>query len=542
MSLKVETSSYTFQTKLKSLEEAVKNRKLINDKLEVVEKGFRWRVLCLLSPFFTLFGWDVYSHVRINNVSKAIFNYCEKNKKWLSESTVTNLDTNVVSKLNGKSKKYKTALETLSSNVSNLLSHRFKSSTWPKNLTDINLTDKQKQDLESILSEATTLLSSNEHTYTLTKEKTPGMGSVRKLLIKKDETVIKEYTLPIAIDIIKKNRLSHIVLIAKKILAQGGERGNIRLCYDLTEGSYLVRKRSISEIEQLLIKTFQQDPKRGVVSFFGERKPIGDAKKQQVLEYFYPDTLGDLIGKTTLDADTKKSLIHDLLSGLNAIHELTINKLSYDNITVPSLKAFHHDLKPDNVVTRFNPITNRLEAAITDFGFACNPVIIAGSIGFKPPETLAFEYKYQPSSKNDCLTATSQEVIDYNLSYGQMQDIWSMGLVLATLLIGSTSKKTAYKGDSPIPCIENRLLTGEKATSGWTMLHPDAEIIHLTQAELDNDLLTLKKDSLKSAKGNEAIQLQRLWDEIVFKMLRVSPEERLSAKEALQTFNTIIST
>jgi serine/threonine protein kinase len=551
MSLKVEASAAAFQTKLKSLEDAVKSHKLINTNLEIVEKkGFRWKLLCLLRPFCILFGYDVYTHVRINKVANAIFDYCEKNKKWVDKSTIASLNSNVISKLSSKSTKHESELKDLFSDLCELLSHNFKDCIWPTNINELNLTNEQKADLDSIFGEIVTLLSSNENTYSLTKEKVPGKNSVRKLFIKKGDEVVKEYTLPITIDFIKKDKLTHIVLIGKKILSKGGSRGNVRLCYDLTDGLPLVRKKSEDPvIEGFFVNNFTRlnhidllypglffttgYSKRGIVEFFGERKSLDDPNKSQLIEYRYQETLSSKIDKKDLDIATKKSFIQDLLCGLNTIHEIRM-RLSYKDSTTSVVNGFHHDLKPDNIVIRTNPTTNKLEASITDFGLACKETAIGGTPGFRSPETIAFLYNYRTDSNS--LSASEEQIIDFNRIYGQMQDIWPMGLVLIALLTEPTSET------SPIPCISTCLVNSTKATDAWKKKNIDAEVMDLKQTELDKDLITLRDNSLGSVQGNDAVQLRRLWDEIIFKMMRIKPEERLSAKAALQAFRGITAT
>lgn len=120
-------------------------------------------------------------------------------------------------------------------------------------------------------------------------------------------------------------------------------------------------------------------------------------------------------------------------------------------------------------------------------------------------------------------------------------DIWSMGLVLVTLLLGRASTRLpGNSGDPPITCIENCLLQGMKNKDWWVQYRPDIGVTLLRQDVLDKDLKTLRQASLKSLKGVKAIQMARIWDELIFKMLKVKPEERLSAKTTLQTFNAII--
>jgi len=71
MPFQVEKSRADFESKVEQLEETItRSGRLIDDQLNCVRKsGFRWILLCLLQPFYVLFGKDVFSHVRVNRVA-----------------------------------------------------------------------------------------------------------------------------------------------------------------------------------------------------------------------------------------------------------------------------------------------------------------------------------------------------------------------------------------------------------------------------------------------------------------------------------------
>ncbi len=110
--MKTEANLDNFIERINSFEKALsyQNHSIIDENLNIVHKyGFKWRVLCLLRPFYALFHRDVYSHVRADNVSKSIFTYCEHNKDLLENDPklISRIRTNIFTKLRDKTgKKY----------------------------------------------------------------------------------------------------------------------------------------------------------------------------------------------------------------------------------------------------------------------------------------------------------------------------------------------------------------------------------------------------------------------------------------------------
>lgn len=420
MFLKIERSASAFKNNLTSLEQAVLHHKIINNRLEVIEKTtLFWRFICLLSSVCSVFGYDVFSHIRINHVAKSLFSYCQINKQYLDQALINRINSNILNNLNNRtSNKYRSSLEKLSSNLDTLIPPKFsKKLHWPADLKEIGLNEKKKKALEKIFSQALPLISSCENTYFLTKEKSSGQDNVRNLTIKKNEVVLITHSLPITIAFIKKDHLSHIVLMGKKVLGKGGERGKVRLCYDLTEGTYLARKKITTATEKRLIKNLQQHPRRGIVALFGTRKSLEPLHKEQILEYRYDTSLTDFISQEA-PLDTRLSLTQDLLYGLDSLHEITMKYPFYRGLRIPLVKGFHHDLKPCNIVVRSHPVTKKLEAAITDFGFACNPSILGGTAGFTAPEEVGYEHLHRPLVRGGPIQTSSQKIIDHNAKYG----------------------------------------------------------------------------------------------------------------------------
>lgn len=76
-----------FESKLNEFKMAVNDpsHKYVIDKdLEVIDKsGWKWKVLCLMQPFYRLFGIDIYSHVRLDQVASSLSKLCNLNSGHL---------------------------------------------------------------------------------------------------------------------------------------------------------------------------------------------------------------------------------------------------------------------------------------------------------------------------------------------------------------------------------------------------------------------------------------------------------------------------
>lgn len=100
MILQKELNKEDFLNKLATLKNALINHQLINENLEIENKwGFRWIILCLLHPFFALFGKDAFSHVRVNKVAINLFQYFKANKAFLDETTIKKFNEKFISPL-----------------------------------------------------------------------------------------------------------------------------------------------------------------------------------------------------------------------------------------------------------------------------------------------------------------------------------------------------------------------------------------------------------------------------------------------------------
>jgi hypothetical protein len=95
--------------------QALKNKELVDEHFNVVNKfSFTWIMLALASPFYTLFGRDAFSHVRVDAVARKIFTYCDLNKQYITPALQQEL-TELIGKLDSKTtNKYNETLSNIS--------------------------------------------------------------------------------------------------------------------------------------------------------------------------------------------------------------------------------------------------------------------------------------------------------------------------------------------------------------------------------------------------------------------------------------------
>lgn len=101
---------------------ALNNHELVTDRFETVQKkGFKWVILSLFRtlarPFYALLGKDPYSYVRIENVARSIFNFCELNKQHMDSKQEKRINA-LLGALNLKTKhKYDKTITDIQSKV-----------------------------------------------------------------------------------------------------------------------------------------------------------------------------------------------------------------------------------------------------------------------------------------------------------------------------------------------------------------------------------------------------------------------------------------
>ena len=189
-----------------------------------------------------------------------------------------------------------------------------------------------------------------------------------------------------------------------------------------------------------------------------------------------------------------KHLLYQLLNGLAAIH---------------SKRIMHRDLKPQNIL-----LDSKLNLKITDFGLARTFTIPIRSythevvtLWYRAPEILLGSYEYSTPI-----------------------DIWSIGCIFVEM----ATKKALFPGDSEIDQIFRifRILgtPNEENWPGVTSLKDFKKSFPIWKNQNISDLF------------NSNLNMEEKGIDLLMKMLRFNPDERISAKNALEHpyFNEII--
>ena len=98
-----------FNRRLENIEHIANSKDLLlNQDLEATEKwGLRWIVQVIIDPFCSLFGCDVFSHIRINKVTEKFKEYLQANRSHYSiagslRERVTTISERIITRLKEK--------------------------------------------------------------------------------------------------------------------------------------------------------------------------------------------------------------------------------------------------------------------------------------------------------------------------------------------------------------------------------------------------------------------------------------------------------
>jgi hypothetical protein len=525
-----ETNKENFQSKLAVLENALSQRKLISDRLEVVTKGgFRWTMLCLLRPFFSLFGKDLFSHVRVNNVAKGILAYFKANQAFVDEATINQFKAAFLDPFKAKKSYFSLSGDHLVGFLS------LPPLKWPTNLAILGITQEQKIALEQALTEVLPKTYGENQPIICVKMKVEGV-SIRKLRLYDNyscDRLKKEVVVPLTVKITIGNpRTSRIDLWTKVVIAKGGQR-KVKKCYNLLTGNVFVRKKFCSKLEELILRHFRYNPSRGIepVEFFEDCAE--GFKSKHIIQPCFEGTILNLLSSVHLEPKDVYSIVYQLATGLSALHAFTPTEQSisfnrfFDMRTTTTTypKTFHLDIKPDNILIRRIPNSDSWEAVLSDFGIAGTLHPGNGTIGYLSPEDVKFKNLLYPNGHNGPISPdiSDKEIVATTLAYSQKKDVWALGLVFISLLTNRWTTITRREDGQiksiiaapPLECILAALEKGEEGK----------HIADITQDSVDQSIAELRAATPVYAS---------LWDNLIFKMLQVDPMQRISAEEVIK--------
>ncbi len=412
---------------------------------------------------------------------------------------------------------------------------------WPKDLSKLGLNESQKDKIDKHIQQAF---------KTLSKGGNIGFSKNKLEYNYRDQT--KKVNLPFSLNITKvvDTATYQILLFPKTVFASGGER-TIRWAYDLTKGEFLLKKRIVGSFEKeilVCLNSIRLKNGRGSPLIWRTAKDKTGKEKLQLIEPIQEGSLAILFNTAPLaHFSVKRELILDLLQELEALNQVSISctvsltkSLEGEHQTPRKFAyaAFHADIKPLNVLVSLK--NEKWRAELCDFGqAAANPCITITSTGYTPPEYIRFYHLYKKQKSELFFTQTSDrlDLAEFTVNHGHGRDIWSMGLVILTLLVGREeeisyhlSMKESIK--SYIPPLRSL----KSVLSGWQDYNEQGTL-KLTQEALDADLDQLENEvMLKHPEEKE--ELAKIFLMLKTKMLRIKPEERVTVDTCLALFQS----
>ena len=477
---------------------------LLDKNLNVGRKNFFHRVIGLFSPFATFLGCDVYSHVRVHAVAKAVFDLCKQNEDILKNrpELIVMVQERIIDRLNLQtSGKYKESLDSVRESLESLVPRKeielgrfsipdgnLDETLLPytfKRLAQIQ-SDHELEDFKRNLNEMIARLSSRMFKFSSGKREF-SLLEANSDWNQKDFKIVSQYSyrFPCCIrPVLQNGSLINIVFVFKATI-QGG-----RACYNIVEKQPLVYKKHRDGVHGILIEKISG---RGLsiplfltkTHFF---EPLSTTLETHILR-----------GAERLTLSQKISIMEDLLAGLAKLHEIEM-PISWEPRALPE-KAYRWSKL---LRQRTYCSTNDFKTAHTNLNFSNILIQKKGRLytaqitGFHQASPLLYNEPLNPALSSAFKMAKKPatnlfDQIEWYGDYQQKEDVWSMGMILSVILSGRDHLPIQYTVNS-------------------------------TQAQIDESLGLLE---------SEDADLVPLW-QIVRQMLRIDPNRRILAAEAFK--------
>lgn len=496
--------------------------------------GIRWYVLCLLRPFYALLGKDVYSHVRVHHVANQFFAFCEVNKDNFNQDAqlTAQMKERIVTPLAQKIAKHdkRRANEVIqefarrfdaflppppASVPRPVIPHVFRQQEVLKTSRTSAIDRDTWNALKAVMGQVCEIFETDPEA-TLSFSKTGEKGHRRRVLSVATQNQVHEFEVPLTLSIERDDeKVTDIKVISKTVIGKGDERKVRRICSLFFANQALVSKKLVSKEEGRLLRFYQKNPSRGIISIVGFRD-VREGKRHVIESQAYC-SMDKLFREEQLDLEDKRSLMEDLLHGLSSLHRSGFDQtvtLGEEFFKVP---FYHGDLNAGNVLLYKE--NGHFQARITDFGNVGEILDKSATRQYFSPEYAQnMGYYGGMRDKAGAGTLTKQEALQVlgRLSrLGRAQDVWAMGVMFLNIL--------QWAGGLSINAIDEC-----SRQEGMLGPHP---IGNISQKAID--------DQLKALKNRCSPLYAEYIDRVIAPMLRVNPTERATAQEALMALKTV---
>lgn len=404
---------------------------------------------------------------------------------------------------------------------------------WP-NCKQLGLNEEQVEAIEQIVH----LLSRELLCQKATEmEHIPYSSAARGEVFK-----IKGVTIVAPRSIFVTKKVGAYVLLGDKgvpTIKGGGDQSTMSLAWRLDNGKIYIVKKSLNSMQDALFEVFAHHRKKNSAKIpFPKIVPM-PCEKGYFLEKWYRG--GTLSKWFNLPVGERHLSLRSLKRLQNAV--MIIHSCSY---TPPQVKwtdregihkkltdvaggYFHGDLSPNNILCqeqfvkkKNRKIKKQTTFILTDFG-AIDFRRITGTFGWSAPEVI----KYTQACR------TEEEIIEFRKTFGQKNDIWSLGILFWTILMGGFHPNYPEEQLPHLSCIVKRLIIREdsETDSEIDFRLNEGGLRTIDQQELDDEIDRGTKAMLEDIKSSKKRRKIKKIASVIKQWLTVLPEHRPSLQD-----------
>jgi len=309
-----------------------------------------------------------------------------------------------------------------------------------------------------------------------------------------------------------------IILSPKRVSLVGkGAQTKVKKIWNLCTGKWEAKKHLIHPYQMGIYQRIRHQ--KGCAQYHDF---IIGAKTIKVLQPLYHCNLESLLLKKQLSHTQKLVIFRSLLAGLAHLHSIPYH---YSDGNSLHCGVFNHgDIKLKNILIRLSP-HGTLEVGIDDFGLSGRWNSLTYSQGCESPELCLVWLKLRKHLTKENRRELELQIINHNQLLSHMQDVWAMGLVLASVLMGELVTSPHYKSRSYFPNLN--FLTSKLNAEPVKQKYG---IYNIDQMEIDEEIRQKMSDLPRTKEGSETLMM---W-QIILGMLQKDPRCRLKSHRASQ--------